>query len=40
MNILIEVLESLVKLSPLVAALCGFIFYLYKKNEKSDQVGS
>lgn len=38
MNILIEVLESLVKLSPLVAALCGFIFYLYKKNEKQEAV--
>lgn len=38
MNILIEVLESLVKLSPLVASLCGFIYYLYKKNEKQEEV--
>lgn len=38
MNILIEVLESLIKLSPLVASLCGFIFYLYKKNEKQEAV--
>lgn len=33
MDIIIDVLASLIKLSPLVAALCAVIYYLYNKCE-------
>lgn len=32
-----EILQSLIKLSPLVASLIVFIYYLYKKNETLDK---
>jgi len=32
-----EILQSLIKLSPLVASLVVFIYYLYKKNESLDK---
>lgn len=32
-----EILTSLIKLSPLVASLVAFIWYLYKKNESIEK---
>lgn len=36
MDILIEIINSLIKLSPLVAVLSGIIYYLYKKVDRLE----